>query len=108
MEHNEHEGQRIRFTLRAADTSLEVSVLVPYLTGRVSLARVDKLWKIALGQLHACAISLAPAWIAKHPESHQGVAVIAQLDGHLKDPALQEAWSEQAKIAAQALSYVAR
>ena len=106
----EREGARVCFTLRAADTSLEVTVLLPYLNGIVSLPRVDALWKIAIDQLHGCAISLSSEWIKKHPESHKGTIadVIWELNKRLHDPATQEDWNQRAKTAAQELRYTAR
>lgn len=110
VEGREREGERVRFHLRAADAVVRVVVLLPSFNRRMSLNRVDVLWKRAMADLHRAATSLAHVWIDLHPESRpvDAQAAIARLEAVIHDDTASEAWSSEATRAARAARYEMR
>jgi hypothetical protein len=63
------QGEHFKYRLRVNDAMREVTVLIPFLDGRVGLRDVDRLWHTALNGLALCARSMALVWLNKHPET---------------------------------------
>jgi len=103
------DGESTRIRMRLDDATHDAIVLLPHLDGRLSIATVDAMWKVAWERIHADALVLAQIWLDKHPEvrvSKEGATkALAILDALKADDAMHARWMESCRERAKHFTY---
>lgn len=103
------DGRLTRIRMRLDDVTYDSLVELPALQGS-RFVTIDRMWKVAWERIHADALTVAQAWLDKHPEAfmkgEDGSKALSLFDTLLADKELSARWHAAARERAAACTYV--
>ena len=102
-------GEVTRVRIRLDDVFYDSILTVPFMDGRMSMDKVDVMWREAMGILRSDALTLAHVWLDRHPDqalsAKDAGAALHKLKKLLVDDQTGEAWQAECAKRAQKLTY---
>lgn len=95
-------GEVTRVRIRLDDVFYDSILTVPFMDGRMSLGKVDMMWREAMQVLRGDALTLAHVWLDRHPDQalskKDANNALNKLKKLVVDDQTGEAWQRECEI----------